>query len=719
MNISKSSLKRFFSSEEYKPMVLKGIYKAFNAKTKERRRKIRAIVKELENEGFVFRDGKGRYRRLGDNLKIGTIEFTRSAVVAFVMTDDFQEIAVPVEHAGRAMHKDRVVVEIIGKWKDLPKGRVVRIVKRSLEKVVGVFEKRRIYGFVIPDDPKINYDFYIPPEGINDAHPGQKVIAKITKYPSPGRNPEAKIIKVLGDVEDPATDLPSVIVKHDLPWPGEFPEDVLAQANEIPLQIPKNEYKRRKDFTDQVIVTIDGEDAKDFDDAITVRRLPNGNFHLGVHIADVSYYVKEGTPLDREASKRGTSVYLIDTVIPMLPFKLSNGVCSLVEGEDRLVMSVEMEIDQKGRVVDFWTGEGIIRSKKRLTYTQVNRLYEGDQKVAEELGEDIVKMLLDARELMKVLREARRKRGAIIDIKSDEVKVILDENGRVKDILPRSRGDAEVVIEEFMIRANETIAEIFDNAALPFVYRVHEEPDPDVIMQLKNYLSALGIGAKFGQNIHPGMLQKLLERVGDHPLRGSVERLLVRSMKRAMYSALNIGHFGLASYAYTHFTSPIRRYPDLVVHRLLKMYLKQGGVFSQKQIEQLSEKLPQIALHCSKRERVADEAEWDLIDMKKVEYIARHIGEVFDVVVTNITKFGLFVEIPEKFIAGLVHVSTMDDYYYYDEKVNVLIGKRKGKVYRLGDQLRAKVVAADKIRMTIDFLLIEDEEKQVNEEQLL
>ncbi len=719
MNISKSSLKRFFSSEEYKPMVLKGIYKAFNAKTKERRRKIRAIVKELENEGFVFRDGKGRYRRLGDNLKIGTIEFTRSAVVAFVMTDDFQEIAVPVEHAGRAMHKDRVVVEIIGKWKDLPKGRVVRIVKRSLEKVVGVFEKRRIYGFVIPDDPKINYDFYIPPEGINDAHPGQKVIAKITKYPSPGRNPEAKIIKVLGDVEDPATDLPSVIVKHDLPWPGEFPEDVLAQANEIPLQIPKNEYKRRKDFTDQVIVTIDGEDAKDFDDAITVRRLPNGNFHLGVHIADVSYYVKEGTPLDREAFKRGTSVYLIDTVIPMLPFKLSNGVCSLVEGEDRLVMSVEMEIDQKGRVVDFWTGEGIIRSKKRLTYTQVNRLYEGDQKVAEELGEDIVKMLLDARELMKVLREARRKRGAIIDIKSDEVKVILDENGRVKDILPRSRGDAEVVIEEFMIRANETIAEIFDNAALPFVYRVHEEPDPDVIMQLKNYLSALGIGAKFGQNIHPGMLQKLLERVGDHPLRGSVERLLVRSMKRAMYSALNIGHFGLASYAYTHFTSPIRRYPDLVVHRLLKMYLKQGGVFSQKQIEQLSEKLPQIALHCSKRERVADEAEWDLIDMKKVEYIARHIGEVFDVVVTNITKFGLFVEIPEKFIAGLVHVSTMDDYYYYDEKVNVLIGKRKGKVYRLGDQLRAKVVAADKIRMTIDFLLIEDEEKQVNEEQLL
>ncbi len=718
MRISKNSVKKFFLSEDYQPMVLKKIYKIFGAKTREKRKKLREIIKELENEGFIFRDGRGRYRRLGDNLKLGTIEFTRSGMVAFVFTEDLQEIAVPVENASTAMHKDRVVVEIIGKWKELPKGKVVKIVERGLKKVVGVFEKRRIYGFIIPDDPKIQYDFYVSPENIKDAKPGQKVIGKITKYPSPGRNPEAEIIRVLGDVEDPSTDLPSVIVKHDLPWPGEFPEEVVAEANKIPINISKTQYKKRKDFRNEIIVTIDGEDAKDFDDAITVKKLKNGNYLLGVHIADVSYYVKEGSALDREAYKRGTSVYLIDTVIPMLPFKLSNGVCSLVEGEDRLVMSLEMEIDEKGRVVDYWVGEGIIRSKKRLTYTQVNRLFEGDESVREEIGEEIAEMLFDARELMKILREARRRRGAIIDIKSDEVKVLLNDDGTVRDIIPRERGDAEILIEEFMIKANETIAEIFDHAGLPFVYRVHEEPEPDVVMQLKNYLAALGIEAAFGQNIHPGMLQKLLERVGNHPLRSSVERLLVRSMKRAMYSAVNIGHFGLASYAYTHFTSPIRRYPDLVVHRLLKLYLKQGGVFKEKQIEDLSEKLPKIAKHCSKRERVADEAEWDIVDMKKVEYISRYIGKVFDVVVTNVTRFGLFVEIPEKSITGLVHVSTMDDYYYYDEKVNALIGKRKGKVYRLGDQLKAKVEAADKVRMTIDFVLVEEKESEKDYEEV-
>ncbi len=715
MRISKKSLKNFFESEEYTPMVLKRIYKEFGARTKDKRKKLRQIIKELEDEGFIFRDGRGRYRRLSDNLRIGTIEFTRSGVIAFVFTDDYQEIAVPVEFASTAMHKDRVVVEIVGKWKDLPKGKVIKILERGLKKVVGVFEKRRIYGFVIPDDPKINYDFYVAPEYIKDAKPGQKVIAKILKYPSPGRNPEAEIVKVLGDVEDPSVDLPSVIVKHDLPWPGEFPEEVIAEANAVPVKISKTQYKKRRDFRDQIIVTIDGEDAKDFDDAITVKKLENGNYLLGVHIADVSYYVKEGSKLDEEAYKRGTSVYLIDTVIPMLPFKLSNGVCSLVERQDRLVMSVEMEIDRKGRVVKSWIGEGIIKSKKRLTYTLVNRLFEGDARAKEEIGEEISNMLFDARELMYIIREARRKRGAIIDIKSDEVKVILDDDGTVKDIVPRQRGEAEVLIEEFMIKANETVAEVFEHAGLPFIYRVHEQPDPDVIMQLKNYLAALGIEAKFSQNIHPGMLQKLLEQVGDHPLRSSVERLLVRSMKRAMYSAVNIGHFGLASYAYTHFTSPIRRYPDLVVHRLLKLYIKKGGAFSEDQIEKLSKDLPVTAKHCSRRERVADEAEWDLVDMKKVEYISRYIGKVFDVVVTNVTKFGLFVEIPEKMITGLVHVSTMDDYYYYDEKTNALIGKRKGKVYRLGDQLKAKVVSADKVRMQIDFVLVEEEKEKEEE----
>ncbi len=708
MRISEKSVLNFFYSDDYKPMVLKEIYKVFGAKTRDKRKKLREIVKKLEKDGKIFRDGKGRYRRLDQNLKIGTIEFARSGTVAFVITDEYEEIAVPVENVKNALHRDLVVVEISGKWKDLPKGRVVKVLERRLKRIVGVLEKRRMFGFVVPDDPKILYDFYVSPENINGAKPGQKVIAKIIKYPSRGRNPEVVIEKVLGDVDDPSVDLPSVIVKHNLPWPGEFPKEVIKEANAIPLKISKDEYKRRRDFRDKVIVTIDGEDAKDFDDAITVEKRGE-NYILGVHIADVSHYVKENSELDKEAYRRGTSVYLIDTVIPMLPFRLSNGVCSLVEGEDRLVMSLEMEIDRRGKLVDFWVGNGVIRSKKRLTYDLVNRLFEGDESARKEIGDGISKMLEDARDLMRILREYRRKRGSIIDIQSDEVKVVMDENGYVIDIVPRKRGDAEILIEEFMIKANETIAELFYNSDIPFVYRVHEEPDPAVIIQLKNYLSALGIEAKFGANIHPGMLQKLLEQVGDHPLRSSVERLLVRSMKRAMYSAINIGHFGLASYAYTHFTSPIRRYPDLVVHRLLKRYLKKKGYFSKEEIENLSEKLPIISKHCSKRERVADEAEWDLLDMKKVEYISRHIGEVFNVVVTNVTKFGLFVEIPEKFISGLIHVSTLDDYYYYDDRINALIGSRTGKVYKIGDQLKAKVVKANKIRMEVDFVIVDDD----------
>ena len=708
MRISEKSVLNFFYSEGYKPMVLKEIYKVFGAKTRDKRKRLREIVKKLEKDGKIFRDGKGRYRRLDQNLKIGTIEFARSGTVAFVITDEYEEIAIPVENVKNALHRDLVVVEISGKWKDLPKGRVVKVLERRLKRIVGVLEKRRMFGFVVPDDPKILYDFYVSPENINGAKPGQKVIARIIKYPSRGRNPEVVVEKVLGDVDDPSVDLPSVIVKHDLPWPGEFPREVIKEANAIPLKISKDEYRRRRDFRDKTIVTIDGEDAKDFDDAITVEKRGE-NYILGVHIADVSHYVKENSELDKEAYRRGTSVYLIDTVIPMLPFRLSNGVCSLVEGEDRLVMSLEMEIDRGGKVVDFWVGNGVIRSKKRLTYDLVNRLFEGDGSARKEIGDEISEMLENARDLMKILREYRRKRGSIIDIQSDEVKVVMDENGYVIDIVPRKRGDAEILIEEFMIKANETIAELFYNSDIPFVYRVHEEPDPAVIIQLKNYLSALGIEAKFGTNIHPGMLQKLLEQVGDHPLRSSVERLLVRSMKRAMYSAINIGHFGLASYAYTHFTSPIRRYPDLVVHRLLKRYLKKKGYFSKEEIENLSEKLPIISKHCSKRERVADEAEWDLLDMKKVEYISRHIGEVFNVVVTNVTKFGLFVEIPEKFISGLIHVSTLDDYYYYDDRINALIGSKTGKVYKIGDQLKAKVVKANKIRMEVDFVIVDDD----------
>jgi ribonuclease R len=639
----------------------------------------------------------------------GIIEFSRRGTIAFVTTDQGQEIAVPAELASNAMHGDKVLVEIVGKWRNLPMGRVTRVLKRGKEKIVGVFEVRRTRGFVVPDDPKIIHDFYVPVECINGARPHQRVIAKITKWPRKGKDPEACIETVLGNVDDPKTDVPAVMAKYDLT--DRFPDEVLAELEQLPDDVRREDIEGRLDLRDEIVFTIDGEDAKDFDDAVSIKKLPSGRYSLGVHIADVSHYVKEGTALDKEAYRRGTSVYLLDTVVPMLPFKLSNNLCSLMEDKDRLTFTVEMIIDREGRVLDFNVASSVIRSKKRLTYTIVNKFLEGDKTIERVLGKEITDSLKTMHELSLILRQARQRRGAITDIEGGEVEVVMNERGQVVDIVPRKRGPAEILIEEFMIRANETVAEIFHNAGLPFVYRVHEEPDPETILQLKEYVEALGLKVKFPKTMHPSVLQKVLELVKDHPLRSSVEKLMVRSMKRAMYSPTNIGHFGLASYAYTHFTSPIRRYPDLVVHRLLKLYLKQGNRFTEKQIELYSKLLPKIAQHCSKRERIADEAEWDLLAMKKVEYISKHMDEIFEVVVTNVTRFGLFVELPDKLISGLVHISTLDDYYIYDERKNILVGERTGRIFKIGDILKVKVLRADKITGEIDFELAEEEER--------
>jgi ribonuclease R len=689
---------------------LKAIYKALKVKSKDEKRMVRDTIKQLLEEGELIRDGKGYYHSAeSSNLVAGIIEFSRRGTIAFVTTDQGQEIAIPAELASNAMHGDKVFVEIVGKWRNLPMGRVTRVLKRGKEKIVGVFEVRRTRGFVVPDDPKIIHDFYVPVECINGARPHQRVIAKITKWPRKGKDPEACIETVLGNVDDPKTDVPAVMAKYDLT--DRFPDEVLAELEQLPDDVRREDIEGRLDLRDEIVFTIDGEDAKDFDDAVSIKKLPSGRYSLGVHIADVSHYVKEGTALDKEAYRRGTSVYLLDTVVPMLPFKLSNNLCSLMEDKDRLTFTVEMIIDREGRVLDFNVASSVIRSKKRLTYTIVNKFLEGDKTIERVLGKEITDSLKTMHELSLILRQARQRRGAITDIEGGEVEVVMNERGQVVDIVPRKRGPAEILIEEFMIRANETVAEIFHNAGLPFVYRVHEEPDPETILQLKEYVEALGLKVKFPKTMHPSVLQKVLELVKDHPLRSSVEKLMVRSMKRAMYSPTNIGHFGLASYAYTHFTSPIRRYPDLVVHRLLKLYLKQGNRFTEKQIELYSKLLPKIAQHCSKRERIADEAEWDLLAMKKVEYISKHMDEIFEVVVTNVTRFGLFVELPDKLISGLVHISTLDDYYIYDERKNILVGERTGRIFKIGDILKVKVLRADKITGEIDFELAEEEER--------
>jgi len=706
-DLKREILSLFEADSKY---TLKAIYKALKVKSKDEKRMVRDTIKQLLEEGELIRDGKGYYHSAeSTNLVAGIIEFSRRGTIAFVTTDQGQEIAIPAELASNAMHGDKVLVEIVGKWRNLPMGRVTRVLKRGKEKIVGVFEVRRTRGFVVPDDPKIIHDFYVPVECINGARPHQRVIAKITKWPRKGKDPEACIETVLGNVDDPKTDVPAVMAKYDLT--DRFPDEVLAELEQLPDDVRREDIEGRLDLRDEIVFTIDGEDAKDFDDAVSIKKLPSGRYSLGVHIADVSHYVKEGTALDKEAYRRGTSVYLLDTVVPMLPFKLSNNLCSLMEDKDRLTFTVEMIIDREGRVLDFNVASSVIRSKKRLTYTIVNKFLEGDKTIERVLGKEITDSLKTMHELSLILRQARQRRGAITDIEGGEVEVVMNERGQVVDIVPRKRGPAEILIEEFMIKANETVAEIFHNAGLPFVYRVHEGPDPETILQLKEYVEALGLKVKFPKTMHPSVLQKVLELVKDHPLRSSVEKLMVRSMKRAMYSPTNIGHFGLASYAYTHFTSPIRRYPDLVVHRLLKLYLKQGNRFTEKQIELYSKLLPKIAQHCSKRERIADEAEWDLLAMKKVEYISKHMDEIFEVVVTNVTRFGLFVEIPDKLISGLVHISTLDDYYIYDERKNILVGERTGRIFKIGDILKVKVLRADKITGEIDFELAEEEER--------
>ncbi len=693
---------------EKENLIQKQIYAEMEAITKDEKKEVRKELKTLLTEMVVIKDSRNRYHLNNSNIIKGIIEFTKSGNLAFITLQNGEEIAIMPENSSNAMHKDLVVIEKIGKWRDIDKGKVVKILERNIKKVVGEFQKKKMFGFVIPLNGKINYDFYIPPEKIKGVKPGQIVEVEITKYPGGSKNPEGKIISILGRADDPKIDLPIVLSKHNLPEPGEYPSNIMKEAKKIPKFISPEEIKNRKDFRKETIFTIDGESAKDFDDAISINKLSNGNYELGVHIADVSHYIKENSNLDREAYDRGTSVYLIDKVIAMLPHEISDWICSLVEGEDRLTMSLIMEINPEGDVVNSEIYNGVIKSVKRLTYTKVNHMIDetADENLKKELNFLMPKFNL-MKELMTILRENRKRRGAILDIESGEVYFEFDDKGRVKDILSIQRGISEKMIEEFMIKANETVASFFDAQELPFLYRTHDNPDPDTLLQLRNYLSVLGIKMKTTQNIHSKYMQEILEKTKDHPLKDSVQKLLVRSMQRAMYSDSNIGHFGLASESYTHFTSPIRRYPDLIVHRLLKLYIKNKGTLLKEEIEKYSNLLPEIASSCSKRERVSNEAEWDFRDMKKVEYISKYIGKVYEVVITGVTKFGLFVEISDKMINGLIHISVLNDYFIYNEKDNSLIGERTRKKYKIGDKIKAKVVDADKIKIQIDFEVYE------------
>lgn len=699
----KKILLEFISSTGYQPMKLKEMAGILQVPRNEKA-DFREVVEALVADGKIEADNSGRYRVSDNNTKTGIFMGTQRGFGFVVIEGEEEDIFIPENATKGALHNDKVLVSIkewnTGRRKE---GEILRIVERSNTTVVGTFEKSKNYGFVVPDNTKFGKDIFIQKEHTKGAVNGHKVVVKITNYGDKQKNPEGRVIEILGHINDPGVDIKSVVAAYNLPL--EFPEEVLKQVETTEEEISQEEIVGRKDLRSLPTVTIDGEDAKDLDDAITLSR--EGNiYHLGVHIADVSHYVREDTPLDKEALDRGTSVYLVDRVIPMLPHKLSNGICSLNAGSDRLALSCIMDIDEKGNVLGHEIAETLIRVDRRMTYTSVKKILEDRDEEEIREYEDFVPMFLLMEELADILREKRRKRGSI-DFDFPESKIVLNKDGHPVDIKPYDRNKATRIIEDFMLIANETVAEDYFWQEIPFVYRSHENPDSDRIKELGIFINNFGYSIRISQeDIHPKELQKLLRKIEGTAEEALISRLTLRSMKRAKYSAESEGHFGLAAKYYCHFTSPIRRYPDLQIHRIIKENLR-GGL-SEKRFNHYHKILPDVARQASQTERRADEAEREVLKLKKVEYMSDHIGEEFDGVISGITSWGMYVELPNT-VEGLVRVTDMeDDFYIYDEEHYTMMGEHTRKSYKLGQKVKVRVVDTDKWQKVIDFQLVEE-----------
>lgn len=698
----------FMKESAYKPLKFEELVTVLDVPAEDRD-KLKEILSSLEQEGAIYKTNKDRYgipEKM--NLVVGRLQGSDRGYGFLIPDDqDREDIFIPAAGMAGAMHNDRVIARITSKGGDgrSTEGEIIKILKRAVTKVVGTFEQSRYFGFVVPDNKRIPGDIFIPKDEMNGAKPGQKVVAEIVKWPDGRRNAEGKITEIIGDASQPGVDILSIMKAHNLS--ESFPYDVMKQAESIPDKVTPEMIKGRQDLRKLKMVTIDGEDAKDLDDAVSIERLPDGCYRLGVHIADVSYYVTEGSPLDREALQRGTSVYLVDRVIPMLPPKLSNGVCSLNPGVDRLAFTVMMDIDPSGKVLRHDIFESVIKTVERMTYTDVYKILEQGDKELTERYSHVAEDLRTMKELALILRSKRMARGAI-DFDFDEAKVIVDENGKPIDVKRYELTIANRIIEEFMLVCNETVAEHFHWTGMPFVFRIHEEPDTEKIMAFAEFAKNLGYPLKGISHIHPGALQDVLKRVKGSREEMIVSTVMLRSMAKARYSPENAGHFGLAARFYCHFTSPIRRYPDLIIHRLMKEELKNG--LSDERAQQLAEALPEIAKICSDRERAADEAERETEDLKKVEFMKEKVGEIFDGVISNVTSFGMFVEL-ENTIEGLVRVSSMyDDYYIFDDKHYQLRGERTGKQYRIGDTVRVLLARADVQTRQIEFVIADQAE---------
>lgn len=702
----KKMIEEFVGSKGYRSMSVKEMAMVLQVPSRDKK-DFREVLDALGREGKISIDLKGKIKPLPADVKVGKYMATQRGFGFVRVEGEDDDIFIPGSYTKSALDGDtvQVLVKKEGGEGKRREGQVLNILERGNSVLVGTYTRSRNFGFVTPDNQKFTKDIYVAKAESKGAVTGHKVVVEITDFGDEQRKPEGRVLEILGHVNDPGVDILSVIKAYGLP--EEYPDDVMKQIENIPDEVEEKEKAGRADFRDLQTVTIDGEDAKDLDDAITISK--EGNmYHLGVHIADVSQYVTEGSPLDKEALKRGTSIYLVDRVIPMIPHKLSNGICSLNQGVDRLALSCMMDINEKGEIVKHKICESVINVTRRMSYTSVHKIIEEKDEAERKEYEELIPMFELMYELADILQARREKRGSI-DFDFPEAKIILDEKGKPIDVKEYERTQANRIIEEFMLAANQTVAEEYFWNELPFVYRTHETPDMEKIQNLALFIENFGYTLKIKEDeIHPKEVQKLMRSIAGKPEEGLIGRLALRSMKQARYTTECEGHFGLALKYYCHFTSPIRRYPDLQIHRIIKENIH-GGM-KDKRIDHYQKILPEVAERTSALERRADDAEREVEKMKKAEYMEQFVGKDFEGTISGLTTWGMYVELPNT-IEGMIRVADIPgDYYYYDEDLHRMVGEQTGKVYKMGEPLRIIVAGVDKLTRTIDFVLYQEDE---------
>lgn len=705
MTDKRNIILEFMKDENYTPMKAKEIAMILGVPKKEYNAFLR-VINELEENYKIVKNRKNRYRLNEENLQEGIYRKNKKGFGFVKIEGKEEEIYISKDNSMRALNGDRVLVEIIEERNKIKsaEGKIKKIVKHEKDTAVGIFQKNENFGFVVPDDTSLGTDIFISKGNFGKARNGYKVLVQITKYPEKGKNAEGKIIEVLGEPNQAGVDMLSLIKEYNLP--STFPESVVEEAKKYGSTIDKKDIPNRVDCREHIIFTIDGEDAKDLDDAVRVIKLDNGNYRLDVHIADVSYYVREGSLLDREAQIRGTSIYMLSRVIPMLPRELSNGICSLNAGEDRFTLSCSMEINQEGKTTAVEVYKGIINVKERMNYKDVQKILDKSDKQVLKKYEKYIEDFELMAELATILKNRRLEQG-YLNLDIPESKIELDKDGRAINVGKYETSFSNEIIEQFMLSANEAIAEKFFWLEAPFIYRVHEDPDIDKIKELNKFLFNFGLKIKTAnEKVYPTEVSKILGKIKGKEEEKVVSTLVLRTLKLARYEAENKGHFGIASKYYCHFTSPIRRYPDLFIHRVISKYLEDNYIVDDEWLNEFHEKAIQRAQMSSEREKIATKVERDSEDLKKAEYMENKIGEEYEGIVSSVTQFGIFVEL-ENTVEGLIRFENLgDEYFIYDEERKRLIGERSNKVYKIGDKVKIRVISANKLLRQVDFKIL-------------